>query len=318
MSVLRHKDYQGSVQYDAGRLHLRILHIDDLITAEVDSASEAEAAFAELVDDYLATCAAVGKQPSKPFKGSFNVRISPEMHKQLAFAAAENDETLNSYCDAAFREKLAASAEKQTIAEPSAWKGFLRLSLVTCPIIAVPTSNPTDRQTMDTTPTLDIDAFVSKQHVQNFYFANTCLIMPSGHIGHDAFAVIRETLRASRNIAMARAQIDGEERMIALEPYGNGMIGSYLRRSWEVASWLKEFKDVQDVKVTKDMLDLSKHIVDARSKPFDVPAFEKQIAAEAAVTTTQSDSTNVIDLMDALRRSQQMKVKVSKRKIRLR
>jgi predicted HicB family RNase H-like nuclease len=97
MSALRYGDYQGAVTYEDGRLVIQILHIEDTITTECDSASQAQAAFEELVKDYLATCEQVGKEPSKPFKGSFNVRVSPALHKAAAMAAAEQDESLNSF-----------------------------------------------------------------------------------------------------------------------------------------------------------------------------------------------------------------------------
>lgn len=106
MTVLRHNDYQGSVEFDSGSLIVRILHIDDFITTEVDSASQAQAAFVELVDDYVQSCLEVGREPCKPFKGSFNVRVTPKLHKQVAQAAAQDGESLNSYVVSAIEEKI--------------------------------------------------------------------------------------------------------------------------------------------------------------------------------------------------------------------
>jgi predicted HicB family RNase H-like nuclease len=108
MNVLQYQDYQGEVTFDTDRLVIRILHIDDFITTEVDSASQAQAAFEELVDDYIASCAELGKQPCKPFKGSFNVRMTPKLHKQAAFAAAAEGATLNSFVVLAIEQKLHA------------------------------------------------------------------------------------------------------------------------------------------------------------------------------------------------------------------
>jgi predicted HicB family RNase H-like nuclease len=89
MSVLRYNDHQGSVDFEDDRLIIRILHIDDFITTEIDSASTAQAAFAELVDDYLATCADLGKEPCKPFKGSFNIHATPELRHEAGMAAGD-------------------------------------------------------------------------------------------------------------------------------------------------------------------------------------------------------------------------------------
>ena len=63
MSTIHYKDFQGSVELEDDRLIIRILHIEDLITTEIYSAAQAQTAFAELVDDYLATCAEVGEEP---------------------------------------------------------------------------------------------------------------------------------------------------------------------------------------------------------------------------------------------------------------
>lgn len=116
MTILQHRDYQGEVKFDGESLVIRILHIDDFITTQVDRASDAQAAFAELVDDYIETCAEVGKQPNKPFKGSFNVRMSPALHRRAAFAAAARGETLNSFVVTAIEESLRADEIDNNVA----------------------------------------------------------------------------------------------------------------------------------------------------------------------------------------------------------
>ena len=111
MSALRYGDYQGAVTYEDGRLVIQILHIEDTITTECDSAAQAQAAFEELVKDYVDTCEQVGKEPSKPFKGSFNVRVSPVLHKAAAMAAAEQGESLNSYVGRALERLIEQEKE---------------------------------------------------------------------------------------------------------------------------------------------------------------------------------------------------------------
>src|SRR5258707_10720532 len=106
MTQLRYKDYQGAVTFADGTLIIQILHIDDLITTECESASQAQAAFEELVDGYIRTCAELNKPPSKPFKGSFNVRVSPELHRAIAMQASENGETMNAWVESALKEKV--------------------------------------------------------------------------------------------------------------------------------------------------------------------------------------------------------------------
>lgn len=113
MSIIKYKDFQGSVDYEDGRLVIQILHIDDFVTTECGSAEDVEAAFKELVDDYLETCAAVGKEPSKPFKGSFNVRVDPHLHKKAAMAAAIAGSSLNAWVESAMRERLGHEANER-------------------------------------------------------------------------------------------------------------------------------------------------------------------------------------------------------------
>src|SRR5689334_13828372 len=115
MSALRYKDFQGSVEFDDGQLIIRILHIDDFVTTEIDSAAKAQGAFEELVDDYLQTCKELGKEPCKPFKGSFNIRVSPDLHRQVAMAAADEGETMNAWISAALEARVQRHQTKKAI-----------------------------------------------------------------------------------------------------------------------------------------------------------------------------------------------------------
>ena len=115
MSTLRYKDFQGAVDFDGDRLVIRILHIDDFVTTEIDSASTAQPAFEELVDDYLATCEELGKLPGRPFKGSFNVRVTPELHRQVAMAAAEFGESMNTWVSKALEARIERQNAKTTM-----------------------------------------------------------------------------------------------------------------------------------------------------------------------------------------------------------
>ena len=86
--------------------------------------------------------------------------------------------------------------------------------------------------------------------------------MPDGKVGHDAFAVIRETIRSMNKVAIGRVVLTNREHIIALEPLEKGLMGTLLRYPYEVRSEKEYFDDIQDVKITKDMLDLARHIVE--------------------------------------------------------
>lgn len=109
MKPLQYNGYLGSVDYseEDGCLHGKIMHINDLVTYEAQTVPELVATFQESVTDYLATCATIGKAPDKSFKGTFNVRMTPERHKAAAVAAALADTTLNDFVSQAVAEKVA-------------------------------------------------------------------------------------------------------------------------------------------------------------------------------------------------------------------
>lgn len=97
--VLEYKGFQGSVEFSVedGVIHGKVLHINDLISYEADNLPQLISAFEEAVDDYVDTCAEIGKVPDKPFSGTFNVRIGPALHKAAARAAAREDKKMNEF-----------------------------------------------------------------------------------------------------------------------------------------------------------------------------------------------------------------------------
>ena len=116
MTILSYSGYQGSIEYEDGQLVIQLLHVDDFITTACASAEQAEAAFHELVDDYLATCAETGRPPDKPYKGSLNIRMSPELHRQAAKAAAVAGISLNAWIVGACETALSRPPRGRTAA----------------------------------------------------------------------------------------------------------------------------------------------------------------------------------------------------------
>jgi predicted HicB family RNase H-like nuclease len=94
---LRYKNYYGSVQVsdEDAVLHGKIIGIRDSVTYEGASVPELKQHFREAVDEYLAFCAAEGKEPDVPYKGTFNVRLGQELHASAAIFAQEKGWTLN-------------------------------------------------------------------------------------------------------------------------------------------------------------------------------------------------------------------------------
>lgn len=107
-SLLSYGDFQGSadISVEDNCLFGRILHIDDVVTYEANSPQELEKSFHAAVDDYLAFCKEQGHKPCKPYKGVFNVRVGPNLHKKLAFLAKKKDISLNEIVNEALSEKV--------------------------------------------------------------------------------------------------------------------------------------------------------------------------------------------------------------------
>lgn len=97
MDILKYKDYEGTAELDMARRICRgkILFIDDLVTYEAASPAELQAEFEAAVEDYIETCTTLGREPQKPLRGQFNVRIPPALHKAAALRALADNVSLN-------------------------------------------------------------------------------------------------------------------------------------------------------------------------------------------------------------------------------
>ena len=107
--LLEYKGYYGTVEYSAADnvLYGIVLGIVGLISYEGNSLKSLKKDFEEAIDDYLKICASEGVEPEKAYKGKFNVRVSPELHKTLTFYAAAHNQTLNSTVEEAIRRYVA-------------------------------------------------------------------------------------------------------------------------------------------------------------------------------------------------------------------
>ena len=109
-NVLEYKGYWSKVEFDSESLilHGKVEGINDLVTFESDSTEKIEEEFHNAVDDYILFCNEVGKDPEKPYKGIFNVRIDPILHRQLSMQAMKEGITLNAAVENAIRSALHA------------------------------------------------------------------------------------------------------------------------------------------------------------------------------------------------------------------
>jgi len=248
------------------------------------------------------------------------------------------------------------------------WKGFLRLSLVSCPIALFPatserekihfhqlnrktgnriqykkvdaeTGREVDRDdiirgyekskgdyvpvepdeleavAIESRRVIEIDEFVPRKEIDELYFANPYYIVPDGEAGAQAYAVIREAVEQANMIALGRVVFTSREHVIALEARGKGIMGVTLRYPYEVRDEKDYFDDIPGERVTKDMLELAAHIIKTKRGHFHPDKFEDQYEdalkelirkkdkGEKIEASPAREEGNVINLMDALRRS---------------
>ena len=105
-NMMEYKGYYGSVEYSDtdNILFGKAVGITGLISYEGDSVQALKTDFEEAIDDYLEMCAEKGVQPEKMYRGSFNVRISPELHKKLSLYSSLRGQTLNSVVEEAIEQ----------------------------------------------------------------------------------------------------------------------------------------------------------------------------------------------------------------------
>ena len=105
-NILEYKGYHTKIEFDSEGCVLRgkIEGINDLIAFECEDMKNVEKEFQDAVDDYLQFCKEVGKEPDKEYKGTFNVRINPELHKKLVYVAMKNGDTLNASVEKAIQK----------------------------------------------------------------------------------------------------------------------------------------------------------------------------------------------------------------------
>ncbi|WP_370088212.1 type II toxin-antitoxin system HicB family antitoxin [Ekhidna sp.] len=108
MKSMTHKGYSGNAEfsYEDKVFHGSILDINDLVTYEGSTVAELENAFKEAVEDYLSLCKEIGKSPEKPFKGLFQVRVTPSLHRKIAVNAKRKGVTQNTYINKILKDSV--------------------------------------------------------------------------------------------------------------------------------------------------------------------------------------------------------------------
>jgi DNA end-binding protein Ku len=162
--------------------------------------------------------------------------------------------------------------------------------------------------------TLKIEAFVPCNEIDDVYFDKPYYLTPD-KMGADAFKLLRDGMRQAKVAALARAVLFRRLRTVLLRPHGKGLIGTTLNFDYEVRSSEEAFKELPDMKIEGEMLDLAKHIINTKKGSFDAKAFDdryEEAVAELVKAKIEGRAlpkkkapapTKTSDLLQALRES---------------
>jgi DNA end-binding protein Ku len=251
------------------------------------------------------------------------------------------------------------------------WKGYLKLSLVTCPVALTPATSDGGRLrfhilnrntgnrvvsryidaqdekpveeddlvkgyakgeddyvlfedeelkalALKSTATIDIESFVPAGDIDPIWYDRALFLTPNDPVGEEAFAVIRDAMKATGMAGLSRIVLFQRERPVLVKPLDKGMIVWTLHYADEIRDAREVFGQFPEPKVEPSALDLIGELIDKLSAPWDPklardPVQEKQAdliasrrkgaKAPAKAREPAAPASNVIDIFDALRRS---------------
>jgi DNA end-binding protein Ku len=169
---------------------------------------------------------------------------------------------------------------------------------------------------IESTRTVDIERFVPKSAIDDRYRDTPYYLAPEDQVGQEAFAVIRDAMKKKKMVGIARVVMARRERIMMLEPFGKGLMGTTLLYPYEIRGEESVFEEIPDLKLPDQMVGLAEEIIDRMTGKFEPEKFEdryenamielirsKQAGLPTKVEKAPARTANVVNLMDALRRS---------------
>jgi DNA end-binding protein Ku len=172
-----------------------------------------------------------------------------------------------------------------------------------------------DAVKLETTRTIEIERFVDEKEIDRLYWNDPYYLIPNEKTGIEAYTVIREALSETGRIALGRVVMHTRERLVALEPKGKGILVYTLRMADEVVLPKDAFADIPAAKPDKRMIEIARKIIEQQEGAFEPEKFHdryetalrdlirRKEKGEKLVTAEPVADDNVIDLMEALKKS---------------
>ena len=172
-----------------------------------------------------------------------------------------------------------------------------------------------DAVRLESTKAIDIEHFVPAEEIDRLYWDHPYCMVPDGKLAAEAFAVIREAMEKVGKVALGRVVMNTRERVLALEPRGKGILATTLRSNDEVRDVDAIFAQAASASSDKDMIAIAQKIIAQKASKFSPKLFtdryetalraliDKKLKGKKIVAAAEPEDTNVIDLMDALKKS---------------
>jgi DNA end-binding protein Ku len=172
-----------------------------------------------------------------------------------------------------------------------------------------------DAVKLETTHTIEIERFVDEKEIDRLYWNDPYYLLPNEKGGVEAYTVIREALKEAGRIALGRVVMHTRERLVGLEPREKGILVYTLRTADEVVPPKEAFADIPATKPDRRMIEIARKIIEQQEGDFEPGKFEdryenalrdlirRKEKGEMLVTAEPVEEDNVIDLMEALKKS---------------
>lgn len=174
-----------------------------------------------------------------------------------------------------------------------------------------------DSVKVESSSVIAIEKFVEAQSIDPIYYVNSYYLAPDGEAGRDVYAVLHEAIAETGRLALARVVIGQRERTIALRSVQGGLVAHTLDERQDINDARPIFDAVTEVEVDREMVQLAKQLIDRQTTTYDPSDLEDRYEARLREMIdaklrgqgidlskpSESDRTNVVDLMAALKKS---------------
>lgn len=174
---------------------------------------------------------------------------------------------------------------------------------------------------LETKKTLELVQFVDASEIAPIWFDRPYYVLPTDELAEDAYRVVRDALRKTGKAGLGQLTMRGKEYLCAIRPCGDGLLMETLHYAEEIREAEPMFSGIEDAAADEDLLEVATQLIDRKTAPFDATAFEDHHAAalkelierkmrskktpraSAPGKETRPEAENVVDLMEALKKS---------------